>query len=184
MLRRARLAAPALIAIAAALFAVAALPFRGRGRLQDPGPVELDVRVVLFEQADGRFVDRRAADAHAGRRAEPVQQPLAAPAPAGLGQGRRFIAAPIAVEAELWQGYFLLAVFGLALAAAADFFLVGVAGAFAAGAFLALAGAGFAAGRLTAAFGGAAGFGCGAAGLGAATVSRWTSVNRVWSPIE
>src|SRR5438067_3913112 len=77
-LRRARFTPAARIAIAP----LAAAFTRGR-RFENAGPVELHVGVVLFEQSDGSLVDRCAADAHAGRRAEPVQQSLAAAAAVG-----------------------------------------------------------------------------------------------------
>jgi hypothetical protein len=43
-----------------------------RRLFQNPRPIELDVRIVLLEQANRVFVDRRAADANARRRAEKI----------------------------------------------------------------------------------------------------------------
>src|SRR5262245_59308826 len=73
--------------------------------LQDPGPVELDERVQFLDQLDRVFVEGRATDFHARRRAEPIENP-----------GPRFPAAPlavyyvgvlvatlVAVEPQVWQ---------------------------------------------------------------------------------
>ena len=121
----ARLAAATLIAVARVAVA-AGRAFRGRRRLQDPGPVELDVGVVLLEEAD-RGLRRWAR----GRRARPAAcgtsrgAACRAPAPAALDQGGRFIAAPIAVEAQVWQGLLPL---GFLRAAPAFFFGAALAG--------------------------------------------------------
>jgi hypothetical protein len=47
--------------------------------VEDLGPVEADLRVVLFDQANRLVVERRAADANARRRAKPVQDSRAFP---------------------------------------------------------------------------------------------------------
>ena len=81
----------------------------GRHRLfEDSRPVELHVGIVLFEQVYGVFVDRGAADADAGRRAEPIEDAmLSASSPArALHERGRFVAAPITIEAQVWQRYF------------------------------------------------------------------------------
>jgi hypothetical protein len=64
---------------------------------------------VLFEQADRVFVDRRAADADAGRRPEPIKDArLSAAAPARCVYERRgLVAPPIAGESKVRQNYFL-----------------------------------------------------------------------------
>ena len=99
------------ITIARVAFAFAARPLLLRSLFQETRPVELDVGIVPLEQPHRLLVDRRAADADAGRGAEPVQNPLplaaAAPRPTAVGDGRRFITTLVACEAELRQGYFL-----------------------------------------------------------------------------
>jgi hypothetical protein len=102
-LRRPRFPAAALVAIAHVADVAASLPFAGRRGLQDSRPVELDIRIVLFEKADRGLVDRRATDAHARRRAEPVEQAFTAPSAGGLDESGRLIAVPIAVEAQVRQ---------------------------------------------------------------------------------
>jgi hypothetical protein len=126
---------------------------------------------VRFEQLSRFVVQRGASDAYAWGCAEPVQQPLAAaaaaPAATRLDQRGRFVAALVAIDADLRQGYFL---FG---------FFVGFAGF----AFFAAGLAFFAAG-----FAGLAALGCGLASLsltgGRLTAFFAMSVKRVWSPSE
>ena len=70
--------------LAAAFAAVARPPLAAwnlddRRILQDSRPVELDVGIVLLQQADGVLVDRRASDANAGRGAEPIKDALPLP---------------------------------------------------------------------------------------------------------
>jgi hypothetical protein len=103
-LRRARVTPLAAIAIASVT--VAADRRLRRWIAQNPRPVEFDVGIVLFEETNCFFVDGRAPDAYTGRRAEPVQQPLprAAAPPARVGQRGGFVAALVAIEAELRQG--------------------------------------------------------------------------------
>jgi hypothetical protein len=62
---------------------------------------------VFFEQADRVFVDRRASDADAGRRAEEVQQTLTVSAAAATAAGHergRFVSALVADEFQMRQG--------------------------------------------------------------------------------
>lgn len=76
-------------------------------RLENARPVELDVGVVLLEQTDRVFVDRRAADADAGRRAEEIQETLPAAAPAGAAARQErgaFIAALVPGKSQVRQG--------------------------------------------------------------------------------
>jgi hypothetical protein len=83
-----------------------------RRLFQNPRPVELDVRIVLLEQTNRVFVDRRAADANAWRRAEKIQETLlpstAACAPARQERGG-FIAALVLCEPKVRQNLFPLA---------------------------------------------------------------------------
>ena len=136
------------------------LPTRrlGHGLFQQPRPIELHVGVVCFQQPLGFVVQRGSPDAHAGGCAEPVEQPLAAAAPAPattrLDQRGRLIAALVAIDADLRQGYFLFV------------FLAGFAGF----AFLAAGFAFFAAG-----LGGLAGFAAFGAGLVSLTDGRLTA---------
>lgn len=76
--------------------------------LEDLVPVEPDVRVMFLDQADGLLVERRAADAHAWRRAEPVQDAGAGarPAPGSMNDEGVFVAAFVASEPEDGQAYF------------------------------------------------------------------------------
>ena len=78
----------------------------GRSRrlgCEDAVPVELDVRVLLFEHPNRVFVKRRAADFHVRRRAKPVQQlrlfrpcaPLRR-----VEQVRALVPAPVARESQ------------------------------------------------------------------------------------
>src|ERR1051326_6690922 len=77
-----------------------------RQRFEDARPVELDVRVVLFDQTNRILVDRRASDADAWRSAKEIQKTLAAPATAAAGTDQersRFVAAVVASEPEVRQ---------------------------------------------------------------------------------
>ena len=81
----------------------------GRHRLfEDARPVELHVGIVLLEQVNGVFVDRGASHANAWRRAKPIEDAvLSAPSPArALHERGRFVAAPVTIEAQVWQRYF------------------------------------------------------------------------------
>jgi hypothetical protein len=108
-LRRPRI--PSIAPIPLARIAIAAN--RGlRDRIfENARPVEFDVGVVLLQQPDRFLVDRRASDADARRRAEPVQKALPRPAPAparpDFGERGRLVSALVAIEAQLRQGYFL-----------------------------------------------------------------------------
>lgn len=100
------------------VLAVASLRLRRTGlrrcllSLQDTGPVELDVRVVLLDKPDRIFIERRPSDANARGGAKPVQDAGArlAAAPAGgvgMDDKRVFVAALVAAEPEVRQDYFL-----------------------------------------------------------------------------
>ena len=140
-----------------------ALPF------QNPRPVEFDVRVVLLDQPDGIFIERGAPDPDARRRAEPVQDAGARPAPpsTGMDDKRVLVAALVATEPQKRQDYFLFCVRVSVLRTppAATAFRADRAGG--------LGGAAFA--RLGAAFG----LATTGARRGSATAERCTSVNRV-----
>src|SRR5215204_2402354 len=105
-LRCTPVAAVAPIALAITAISLATRCRFGDGILQDPRPVELDVRVVLLEEANRFFVDGRPADTDARRRAEPVEKPLALTTPSAtrrFGERRRLVAALVTIEAELRQ---------------------------------------------------------------------------------
>jgi hypothetical protein len=155
---------------------------------QDLRPVELDLRIVLFDRLDCRFVERRPTDPYARRRSKPVEDAgsRSAFATITVDDERVFVAALVAAEPEVRQGYFLFcarAVLGARRAwrdpRDTDFRL-GAGAAFRAAAAGRLVGATRTspAGRFTAARRGAG------AGAGRLTsgVLLWTSVKRVWSP--
>lgn len=98
---RARVAAFAAVTFARIAFALAARLRIRRGIFQNPRPVELNIRIVLLEEPDRLLIDRCAADAHAGRRAEPIKEalPFTSPATRRFDQSRGFVSAPIAAEA-------------------------------------------------------------------------------------
>jgi hypothetical protein len=56
------------------------------------------MRMLLFDRADGVFVERGAADAHAGRGAIPVEDARFLTGMIGVQQKRIFVAAAIACE--------------------------------------------------------------------------------------
>jgi hypothetical protein len=69
--------------------------------LENTSPVELNIGVVLLEQANGVFIDRRPPHSDARRRAEEVQETLTASAPsatAARDERRALIAALVADE--------------------------------------------------------------------------------------
>jgi hypothetical protein len=74
--------------------------------LEYPGPVEFDLGVVLFDQADGVFVQRGAADPDAWRGAEPIEYSRARPAPPSFRVDEEcvLVAALVAAEPEVRQG--------------------------------------------------------------------------------
>ena len=65
---------------------------------------------MLFDPADGVFVERRAAHLDAGRRAKPVKNALPRPpvAAAGMDKRGRFVPAFVAGEPQKWQSYLRL----------------------------------------------------------------------------
>ena len=75
---------------------------RGRLRLENLRPVELDIRIVLFDPADGVFVERGAADLDVGRRAKPVKKALLSPpvVAAGVNERGGFVPAFVAGEPQ------------------------------------------------------------------------------------
>lgn len=77
--------------------------------LQNPGPVEADVRIVLLDQADRILVECRAPDLDAWRRPEPVEDPRPPLALALLRVDDEgvLVATLVAAEPELRQDYFL-----------------------------------------------------------------------------
>ena len=103
-----------------ALLLGARLRLRGRIlSLQDARPVELDVGVVLFDQADRIFVERGPSDAHTGRRPEPVKDSGAGlpAAAAGVDDERVLVTTLVAAEPEVRQAYFLFCARATALRA-------------------------------------------------------------------
>ncbi len=101
-------------AIAVATLAANTRVFGGRRgcglRLEDLRPVELDIRVVLFDPPNRVFVERRAADLDARRRAKPVQNalPRSPVAAAGMDKRRCFVPTFVAGEPQKWQSYLRL----------------------------------------------------------------------------
>lgn len=148
--------------------------------LQNARPIELEVGVVGFDQAEGVFIEGRATDPNAGWCAEPVENPGTALPPSARWLDDRgvFVSALVLREPELRQDYFPF----LALGAGFATDLAGVAGGF----FLTT---GLTAGVLATGFSAA---GLSARGLAirgppaffiSAGVALWTRVKRVWSPI-
>ena len=82
-------------------------------RLQDSGPVELDVRIVLLDKANCVFVQRRTPDANSGWRPEPIKNARArlpastAAAAMRVDDEGVLVTALVAAEPEVRQGYFL-----------------------------------------------------------------------------
>ncbi len=74
--------------------------------IEDLRPVELDVGVMLFDQADRVLVDGRAPDANSGRSPEPVEDSRTPPVPAArrVDDVRRLVAALVAAEPKRGQG--------------------------------------------------------------------------------
>ena len=87
-------------------------PLRRRRRrrlllaVEDLRPVELDLGVVLFDQADRVLVEGRAPDANPGRSAEPVEDPRATLVPAArrVDDVGGLVAALVAAEPKRGQG--------------------------------------------------------------------------------
>ncbi len=83
---------------------------------QDPCPIELNIRVVLLDEADGILVERGSPDAHTRRRAEPIEDPrtrLSASAASGavrVHDKRVLVTAFIARKPQVRQIYFLFCV--------------------------------------------------------------------------
>jgi hypothetical protein len=146
---------------------------------------------VLLDQLHRHVVQGSPADADARRGAEPVKDSgasAATPMFVLVDDVRAFVAALVAGEAKDGQGYFLFCARGfagaarLARAVGLDAGAVLTALVFAA-LFLALAADGLAA-AAGEAFPADALAGRGSAGfLASGAGARWTSVNRVWSPI-
>jgi len=95
-------------------------------RVENPGPVECDVRVLRFEFPADRFVERFAPDPHVRWRPKPVEHVLPhfpAPVRRRLHEREVLVATPVAREPEERQllPYFLLLF-------AADFLAVAAAG--------------------------------------------------------
>jgi hypothetical protein len=112
-LRRPLAAPAATIGLSAAAPALRVFSRRSRRclALQNLRPVEIYLGVVLFDPADGLFIQRRTAHFHAGRGAEPVEQflPRASVAAAkGMDERRCFVPALVAREPQKWQGYLCL----------------------------------------------------------------------------
>jgi hypothetical protein len=145
----------------------ARLLFRSGLAFQNSRPVELDVRIVFLDQFDCAFVESGATDLDAWRRPKPIEDPgsCLSAAPIGVDDERILVAALVAAETKVRQGYFLFW--------ARDAFRAGVLARLAREGALRLASGALrffvAAERL--------------AGLGTSAGARWTSVNRVWSPI-
>jgi len=77
--------------------------------LQDSGPVELDVRITLFNRSNGDLVECGPSDLDARWSAKPVENSgsrSASPAIAVDDEGV-FVAAFVATEPQVRQGYFL-----------------------------------------------------------------------------
>lgn len=183
--RRARLAGPT--ATAFVLWRRRRL-LRGRVLpLQNAGPVELEIRIVRFDEADGVFVECRSPNADARRRPEPIEDARTRP-PAlssGVDHVGVFVAVLVAAEPEIRQGYFLFVALAFAFAARA------------AGGFTALDAALGEDAFFAAGFAPFAGFTIAGRGVRAARAARlaaaarrssdagarWTIVKRVWSPI-
>jgi hypothetical protein len=88
------------------------LLLRRRRLFQNARPIELDVRIVLLEQVNRVFVNRRAADTDAGRRAEKIQEtllPSTAACASARQKGGGFVAALVPREAKMGQNLFPLA---------------------------------------------------------------------------
>ena len=78
---------------------------------QNPRPIEGDVGILLFDQADGRVVERWPADLHAGWGAEPIKEAIPRPSisAGGLNKRRCFVPAFVAGNPQKWQSYLRLA---------------------------------------------------------------------------
>ena len=79
---------------------------RDRPALQDPRPIEFDVRVARLDQPDGVLVESGASDPDTWRRAEPVKNPgPALPSPSRrLDDVGVLVSALVFAEPELRQG--------------------------------------------------------------------------------
>ena len=109
--RLARLTVPGTRPVAALRLRRARLGW-GVLRLQDSGPVELNVRIVLLDESNRVLVERRPSDADSGWGPKPIKDSrtrLAAPTAAAMGvdDKRVLVAAFIAAEPEVRQDYFL-----------------------------------------------------------------------------
>ena len=74
--------------------------------VQDLRPVETDLRVVLFDQANRLFVQRRPADADARGRAKPVQDSRAFPPARIVDDVGVLVTTLVSREAQRRQGLF------------------------------------------------------------------------------
>lgn len=76
---------------------------------QDARPIEVDLRVVLFDQPDGIFVERGAPDLHARRRTKPIKDARPrTPTPFfGMHDESVLVSTLVAAEPQIRQGYFL-----------------------------------------------------------------------------
>ena len=81
-------------------------------------PVEVNIRMLIFDGADGIFVERRAAEHDAGRGAIPVQQPGTIARLIGVQEEGVFESAAVAGQPEEWHGPCLAPLPGLAPALA------------------------------------------------------------------
>ena len=71
----------------------------------------MDVWILLFDQADRRFIQRRSSHLDARGRTEPIENAFARPSvsAAGLNERRCFIPALVAGKPQEWQCYLRLA---------------------------------------------------------------------------
>jgi hypothetical protein len=80
---------------------------------QDPGPVEIDVGIVLLDQPDRIFIERGAPDTHSRGRSKPIEDARSRlPAAPGAGavrvlDKRVLVAAFVARKSQMRQNYFL-----------------------------------------------------------------------------
>jgi len=79
--------------------------------LENTGPIELDVGIVLLDEPDGSLVERRASDPDARGRSEPVQDAragfAATAAASRMHHERVLVPALVAGKPQVRQNYFL-----------------------------------------------------------------------------